>query len=191
MALYAGSTLLFWKSPNLPRIQVASPDGTPAVQAPFVNHGPSWDFSNPEVDQLVRELRQERAAIASRGKQLDILAARLQAEQAELRSATQAVHQLQRDFDLGVARVKESEVANLKRLARVYASMEPEGASAILKQLDEVTAVKVLSFMKEDQIGAVLSAIARSGEPDTRRVAILSERLRLLQSRTDPSKAKP
>ncbi|MGE3311695.1 MAG: MotE family protein [Limisphaerales bacterium] len=191
MTLYAGSTFMFWKSPKLPKVNVTGPDGTPIVQAPVVEHGPSWDFSNPEVDLLVRELRQERAAIAARSKQLDLLAARLQAEQAELRDATQAVHQLQRDFDLGVARVKESEAANLKRLARVYSTMEPDGASAILKQLDEVTVVKVLSFMKEDQIAAILTAIARTGDPDTRRVAVISERLRLLQARSDPSKARP
>lgn len=191
MLLYAGSTVLFWRSPQLPKIHVAPEGEEPVIKAPYVNHGPSWDFSNPEVDQLVRELRQERAAIAARSKQLDDLAARLKAEQAELQNATQAVHQLQRDFDLGVTRVKEEESTNLKRLARVYSTMEPDGASAILKQLDESTVVKVLSFMKEDQIAALLSTIARAGDPEAKRVALISERLRLLQSKSDTPKAKP
>lgn len=191
MLLYAGSTVFFWRDPQLPKMQPAPEGEEAAVRAPYVNHGPSWDFSNPEVDQLVRELRQERAAIAARAKQLDDLAARLKAEQAELQNATQAVHQLQRDFDLGVTRVKEDESANLKRLARVYSTMEPDGATLILKQLDESTVVKVLSFMKEDQIAALLTSLARAGEPEAKKVAIISERLRLLQSRPDNAKAKP
>jgi len=191
MLLYAGSTVFFWRDPQLPRMQAPADGEEPAIKAPYVNYGPSWDFSNPEVDQLVRELRQERAAIAARAKQLDDLAARLKAEQAELQNATQAVHQLQRDFDLGVTQVKADESTNLKRLARVYAAMEPEGASLILKQLDEVTVVKVLSFMKEDQIAALLTSLARAGEPEAIKVAIISERLRLLQSRPDNAKPKP
>jgi hypothetical protein len=129
MLLYAGSTFFFWSDP--PIFPKCSPvaEGRKPRPGTDVNHGPSWDFSNPEVDQLVRELRQERAAIAARAKQLDDLAARLKAEQAEFQNATQAVHQLQRDFDLGVTRVKEDESANLKRLARVYSTMEPDGAT--------------------------------------------------------------
>jgi hypothetical protein len=51
--------------------------------------------------------------------------------------------------------------------------------------------VKVLSFMKEDQIANLLTSLARAGENEAKRVATISERLRLLQSRPDNAKAKP
>ncbi|MBL9128879.1 MAG: hypothetical protein JNL97_14600 [Verrucomicrobiales bacterium] len=193
MLLYAGSTFFFWRAPDLPKPKVVvAEDGTIIPpKPPVVDHGPSWDFSNPEVEQLVRELRQERAAVAARSKQLDDLAARLKAEQLELLNATQAVYQLQRDFDLAVVRLKEDENANLKRLARVYSSMEPEGATAILKQLDESTVVKVLSFMKDEQVATLLGSLARAGDADAKRVATISERLRLLQAASATAKPKP
>ncbi len=192
MLLYAGSTLYFWQSPNLPRrVAVQALDHSTTAAQPIVDHGPSWDFTNPEVDQLVKELRQERAAMAERAKQLDELSERLKVEQAELQNATQAVHQLQRDFDLSIVRVKEDETVNLKRLAKVYSAMEPDGATLILKELDEITVVKVLSFMKEDQIAALLTSLARSGGEESKRVAAISERLRLIQARPANSKTKP
>lgn len=192
MLLYAGSTFFFWRAPDLPKPKMVAEDGSvPHPKAPIVDHGPSWDFSNPEVDQLVRELRQERAALAARTKQLDDLAARLKAEQAELQNATQAVHQLQRDFDRSIVRLKEDESANLKRLARVYSTMEPDGATAIFKQLDEATVVKVLSFMKDEQIANLMTSLARAGENEAKRVATISERLRLLQATNASPKAKP
>lgn len=191
MAVYAGSTFYFWRSPDLPSPKLDADGHPPPPKPVFVDHGPSWDFSNPEVDQLVRELRQERAAIAARAKQLDDLAARLKAEQTELHSATQMVHQLQRDFDQSIIRIKDDESTNLKRLAKVYSTMETDGALRILKELDEGTLVKVLSFMKDEQIATMLTGLARSGESEAKKVAAISERLRLLQSRSTNTKAKP
>ncbi len=193
LLLYAGSTFYFWQTPSLPvpARPAAFDPLNPTATAPRVEHGPSWEFSNPEVDLLVRELRQERAALAARAKQLDDLAARLQAEQAELQQATQAVFRLQQDFDRSVIRLQENETVNLKRLARVYGSMEPDGATAILKQLDEATIVKVMSFMKDDKIANLLTSLARAGDAEAKRVAVISERLRLLQSANASPKPRP
>lgn len=191
MLLYAGSTFFFWRTPDLPKVKKHASDPEAPGPVVVVDRGPSWEFSNPEVDQLVRELRHERAAIAARAKQLDDLAARLKVEQAELQSATQAVHQLQRDFDRSLIKVKDEESTNLKRLARVYATMEPDGATAILRELDESTVVKVLSFMKDDQIAMLMTSLARSGDVEAKRVAIISERLRLLQAAKNPQKSNP
>lgn len=193
LLLYAGSTFYFWQTPNLPvpARPAAFDPLNPTATAPRVENGPSWEFSNPEVDLLVRELRQERAALAARAKQLDDLAARLQAEQAELQQATQAVFRLQQDFDRSIIRLQENETVNLKRLARVYGSMEPDGATAILRQLDEATIVKVMSFMKDDKIANLLTSLARAGDAEAKRVAVISERLRLLQAANASAKPRP
>jgi flagellar motility protein MotE (MotC chaperone) len=140
---------------------------------------PSWEFSNPELDQLVSELTREKAALAERARQLDELAARLEAEKLELTTVTQTVHRLQRDLDDTLVRVAEEETANLKKLAKVYAAMSPDGAAGILKQLEQSSIVKIMLYMKEDETAPVLEALAGLGDAESKLAADISERLRI------------
>lgn len=140
--------------------------------------GTSWAFFNPELDQIISELKSEREGVATREKQLDELAARLRAERAELDEALKAIKKLQQQVDRDVYRIKEDEAANLKKLAKMYATMEPGGAARILRELDDVVVVKILALMKEPETGLILEAMSRLGEPETKRAAALSENLR-------------
>jgi flagellar motility protein MotE (MotC chaperone) len=141
--------------------------------------GPSWTFHNPEVNQLVTELKDERAALARRAKLLDDLEARLNAERQEICSATQTVYRLRTEFDSLVTRITDEEAVNLKKLARVYASMTPEGASRILKEMDDEQIVKILAIMKESESAPILESLGHGGKDETKRVALISNRLRL------------
>jgi flagellar motility protein MotE (MotC chaperone) len=160
-----------------------------ARTAATVNHDaprPSWEFSNPEMARLLTELQKEKESLGSRAKQLDELAARLAAERAEINVVTQAVHQMQMDFDRNLLRVVAEEQANLKRLAKTYAIMTPEGAAKIFKEMDDAQLVKIMAFMKEKETAIILEAMAQLGEAEVKRVALISERLRTLLFR-DPT----
>ena len=63
-----------------------------------------------------------------REQRLNELATRLDTERGEISNATLSVQQLQADFDKNVLRVKDEETANLKKLAKVYSAMTPDGA---------------------------------------------------------------
>jgi flagellar motility protein MotE (MotC chaperone) len=126
------------------------------------------------------ELRKQKETIALKEKELTDLAARLQAERAELSQMTQAVQRVQSEFDRNVARIQEQETTNLKRLAKLYSTMTPEGAAAVFKALDDSTLVKVLAHMKDADMAPVLEILARQGEADAKRVAAISEQLRML-----------
>jgi flagellar motility protein MotE (MotC chaperone) len=140
--------------------------------------GPSWEFFNPELDQLLGDLKNERLSLDSRQKQLDEFAARLRAERAELDDALRNIKKLQQQVDRDVFRIKEQEAPNLKKLAKMYAAMEPAGAARILRELDDVVLVKIFTLLKEPEAAAVLEALARLGEPETKRAALISEHLR-------------
>jgi flagellar motility protein MotE (MotC chaperone) len=140
--------------------------------------GPAWDFVNPELDRLVAELKAEKQALAERQQQLNELAERLDAERVEINVITQAVHRMRTDFDQHLVQVREEEVANLKRLAKVYASMSPEGAAGILKQMEDEQALKFMVFMKDAETGPLLEALAQMGEAEAKRAAVLTDRLR-------------
>jgi flagellar motility protein MotE (MotC chaperone) len=153
--------------------------------------GASWSFFNPELDQIVTELKSERDAVANKDKQLNELAARLRAERAELDEALKNIKRLQLQVDRDVYRIKEDEAANLKKLAKMYTSMEPAGAARILRELDDVIVVKILTLMKEAETGLILEAMARLGETETKRAAALSENLRAATTTKPPAKATP
>lgn len=176
--IYLTATVAFWKTPTLsPRARTASI---------AVGHGASWEFKNPEADQLVAELKEEKRSLDRRQATLNDLAARLEKEQAEVNDARQSVQLLQTNFDKSVLRVQESETANLKKLAKVYAAMTPESAAAIFADLDDVSVAKIMVFMKEADTAGILEALSKKGDAEAKRAANLSERLRLASSRGNP-----
>lgn len=179
--LFLASMLFFWKTPLPPAADRAPP------KTPF--QGPSWDFTNPEADQLMTELKSEKGALALRKQQLDELESRLNAQRQELADATNAVRKLQDDFDKSVVRVQEAEVPNLKRLAKVYGGMTPDSASTVMGQLDDTVIVKILSFMKDNETAAILETLAKKGPAEAKRAAAISEHVRLsVASNAPPAK---
>jgi flagellar motility protein MotE (MotC chaperone) len=170
--LYFLATVLFWQKP------VAAPVRH-KFEALVQAIGPSWDFNNPEADQLIAELRIEKKSVEQREQQLDDLATRLTTERAELAQVIQTVRQLQGDFDKAVLRVKDDETANLKKLAKVYAAMTPDSAATVMEQLDNEAIVKIMLFLKDAETAAILEEMAKKGGDAARRTAQISEQIRL------------
>lgn len=139
---------------------------------------PSWEFVNPELQRLVSELKEQKMALATKEQQLVQLDARLTAERAELNTVTQAVFRMQQDFDKKVLRVREEESVNLKRLAKMYGSMSPEGAAVILKQMEDDQVVRIMVFMRDAETGPMLESFARLGDTEAKRASAITERLR-------------
>lgn len=137
-----------------------------------------WERHDPEIDQLLQEVKTEKEALAKRAAELLELESRLAAERAEINQVTQRVAQLQLEFDQNIIRIKEQEAPNLKKMARLYTTMSPEGAAAIFRELDDQVVVKVMSFMKEDQSAPLLEAMASEGEAQAKRAASIAEALR-------------
>jgi len=137
-----------------------------------------WERHDPEVDQLVQEIKNEKELLTKRAAELKELEARLAAERAELNQVTQRVSQVQQEFDQNVIRVKEEETPNLKKLVKMYMTMSPEAASAIFRELDDEVIVKLLILMKEDQSAPLLEAMAQKGEEQAKRAASLAEAMR-------------
>jgi flagellar motility protein MotE (MotC chaperone) len=123
--------------------------------------GSFWQNHNPEIDQLLQEIRHEKEDLAKREAELRELATRLQAERAEINTVTQRVVQLQSEFDQNVIRVREEELPSLKKLAKLYTSMTPEAVLAIFKEMDDQTVAKILRSMKESETAPLLEGMAK------------------------------
>jgi flagellar motility protein MotE (MotC chaperone) len=180
VVVYAASTFAFWKTPKpVPRPMAA-------VVSAAVHNNDLSQYQNPEADQLVGELKEEKKRLDDREQQLNELAARLEAERGEISNSTASVQQLQADFDKNVLRIKEEEIANLKKLAKVYSAMTPDNAAVILADLDDTQIAKILVFMKEEDAAAVLESMAKKSDVAAKRTADLSERLRVAAFRNNP-----
>jgi flagellar motility protein MotE (MotC chaperone) len=180
IVVYLGATVAFWKTPKLPE-----PAAAPKMAMAAQTRGPSWDFINPEADQLISELQAEKKTLSKKEQDLADLTARLEAERAELKMVTQSVRQLQTDFDQNVLRISDEETANLKKLAKVYSGMEPASAAKVLEEMDDVAIVKIMVFMKDSETAVLLESFAKQGEPQAKRAALLSDRLRLASFRNN------
>jgi flagellar motility protein MotE (MotC chaperone) len=139
---------------------------------------PSWNFRNPEFDQLVNELRREKEALKVREQELKALEARLQSERQEISLITQSVVRLQKEFDQNVVRLKDEEVPSFRKLAKLHSTMSPEGAANLLREMPDEDVVKILAFMKVDEASAILDTLGRLGKTEAKRVAVLTEKMR-------------
>jgi flagellar motility protein MotE (MotC chaperone) len=173
---------------NIPKIQSAHEDGEGTTEFNPLKSTP-WDFNTPEIDHMIMELKKEKERLATRERELNELSARIQNERTELQMVTQEVSQLQYEFNQVVTYVKEQEAANQKKLAKTYSSMAPEDAALIMKQMDDGRIVRLLMFMNEEDTAKILSTLAKPGDADAKRAALLSERLRL--SVQAPATGKP
>ncbi len=181
--VYLGATVAFWKTPAAPLLSA------PAESAAHEKRmGPSWDFINPEADQLIAELKAEKKSLGKKEQELNDLMSRLQAERSELNVVTQSVRQLQLDFDQNVLRISEEETANLKKLAKVYADMDPANAAKILEEMDDTSIIKIMVFMKDVETAAIWEVLAKKGQPQAKRAALLSDRIRLASFRNSAAK---
>ena len=173
-ALYLGVTWHFL-SANLPDLRTAPP--APVIET--TSDPCELSVNQQELELLVQELKQEKELLAARAAELQELDLRLQADRQELSNVTATIQKMQKDFDQQVTRVREEESANLKKLAKTYAVMSPESAATVFQELDDAAVVKIMMFMKEAETAPILEQITRKGETEARRVANLTERLRL------------
>jgi flagellar motility protein MotE (MotC chaperone) len=143
---------------------------------------PSWKFRNPEIDQWVSQIHEERDALAVREQELKDWEARLKAESHEISIVTQTVTRTQADFDKRVLLFTDQQKDNVKKQLKVISDMSPDGASTMLNEMPDDEAARLLYALKPDVSGAILDAMSKSGGTAARRAAALTERLKDVMS---------
>lgn len=144
-----------------------------------------WDFWTIEIDNLSNELKEERARLRKQSELLDLRAARVTAEEKELAKVRGDIDHLRKEIADKVIEISADESKNIRTLSQTYANLTPRAAVAIFKEMDDTTAVKILSLMKAETVGPIFEEMAKSAGADgslARRAALLSEKLRLMKS---------
>jgi len=144
-----------------------------------------WDFWTVEIDNLASELKEEKARLKKQAEQLDRRAAQLDAEQQELEKVRANVEATRKEIGERVIAIAADEGKNLRALAQTYTNLTPRAAVAIIREMDDITVVKILSLMKPDVVAPIFEEMSRTPDKDgllARRAAVLSEKLRLMKS---------
>jgi flagellar motility protein MotE (MotC chaperone) len=168
--LYLATTVFVLNPAKFAGAQFLKPDYS-------ADDDPSWRFRNPEFNQWVAQIQSQKQGLDEREQRLNELQTRLNAELLEISTVTQTVAELQSNFDRNVIRFKAQEPDNIKRQAKLMSAMSPEGAIALLNQMPDDDAVKILFTMKTDEASLLLDALSKQGETQARRAAQLTQKL--------------
>jgi flagellar motility protein MotE (MotC chaperone) len=144
-----------------------------------------WDFWTIEIENLSNELKEERVRLKKQAESLDQRAARLAAEEKEFAKLRADVEALRKQISDRVVEISTDEAKNIRTLAQTYTNLTPRAAVAIFKEMDDSTAVKILSIMKADVVGPIFEEMSKPNGTDNslaRRAAQLSEKLRLMKA---------
>ena len=168
--LYLGTTLALVRPGKFAAAHLVPSDRSAADD-------PSWKFKNPDIDQWVAQMKDEKEAIALKEQQLNEWQTRLDAERQEISTVTQTVARLQSDFDKNVVRFRAQETDNVKHQAKLIAAMSPASAAAMFNEMADDDVVRILFIMKTDEASAILDTMSKPGKAEARRVAVLTARL--------------
>jgi flagellar motility protein MotE (MotC chaperone) len=173
---------MFWKAAlpliaatNISRAKAAE-EGKP--EAP-------WGFWTIEIENLASELKEEKAVVKKREEDLAQREERLNAERQELTKQRQQLESLRSEISNRVVTIQADETKNLKSLVATYSNLTPKATLTIFKEMDDTMVVKLLSLMKTDIVSPLFEEMSKQGAADptmAKRVAALSEKLRLLKS---------
>jgi flagellar motility protein MotE (MotC chaperone) len=173
---------LCWRA-AAPMLQLAAAARPKAAVAEDKSKG--WDFWTIEIENLGSELKEERSRLRKQAEALDQRAVRLANEGKELEKIRTDLDRMRREIGEKVIEITADEAKNIRSLAQTYGSLSPRAAVTIFREMDDVTAVKILSLMKADLVGPIFEEMTRTGGGDVplaRRAAVLSEKLRLMKS---------
>ncbi len=110
------------------------------------------------------ELEKEEEGLSKKRAELMVI-------QEEINNKITTLTQLRNEIMAEMAKKKIFEEKNIKHLIKAYSAMKPQKAATLIEKLDTTFAITLLSRMKGDAVGSILSFV------DTEKAARISERL--------------
>jgi flagellar motility protein MotE (MotC chaperone) len=114
---------------------------------------------SPAELRVLQSLGDRRTELDARERQIDTQLQLLAAAEAKLDARMKALEALKAEIDGLLGQADAREKAEVARLVKVYESMKPKDAAAVMSRLDDKVQVPVAAAMKERQLAAVLAAM--------------------------------
>ena len=117
----------------------------------------------------IADVRKQRTVLEDREKSLAGKTAQFDQERKSLAEIKKHMDEVEQRMKKSTIEMELSEQKNIKRLAKMWAQMEPTEVASLIKGLEIDTAVKVMATMQERQSAPILGAIAAA--PATEKLA--------------------
>ncbi|MCP5463107.1 MAG: hypothetical protein H7A34_08110 [bacterium] len=140
-----------------------------------------------EYSAMMDQLQDKSKLLQDKENELALQASRIKKLESELLATRSELEKIQRETQEQFSLLQESEKKNLKKLAKVYALMEPVQAAPILSALDDDTIINILTLMKERNAARLLGGFAAQNPEMQKRAALISEKMRSLATTTTSS----
>jgi len=124
-------------------------------------HNPGGENANSAVEEEIdlNFLLEKRAEIEKKEEELAKKRADLMAIQEDINNKIAKLTQLRNEIRAQMATKKTVQTQKLKHLIKAYSAMKPQKAASLIEKLDMTFAIELLSNMKGDVVGNILSFI--------------------------------
>lgn len=135
------------------------------------------------VDDLVKGLKEQIARNEEKAAELEREKEALSLRISQMAELEKRLQVLQEEVNQSIVQIRENEETNFKKLADMYAKMEPESASSLLQKAAPDRAAKIISLIPERQAAAILNAAVGEGDSGTEQAAQWADAMRRMSSR--------
>jgi flagellar motility protein MotE (MotC chaperone) len=168
--------------PAAPRPPAASaPAASQPAQAPPAAPAAEQDMLRPGERALLLQLRERRAALEAREQELQAREALAAAAERKIAARVEELTALQARLEEMENRRQQREEENWRGLVKLYETMKPRDAAAIMNDLDMPVLLAVVDRMREAKAAPILAAM----QPDRARL-LTAELAQLRQRGTAP-----
>ena len=189
--LYIGVTMFCIYNSIEEFTPVQKGDATEAEITPVLE-GPSWDYKNPELDALVRELESRKVKIEKKEEELRLWELQIKKDLRNLTSITNRLKNLQIEFERSASTLTENEEENIKRLLDLFKTLEPEQIGTILEPMADEKIAKIFRLLKPADVGPVVELwLSKGGENEKRIHDILKKYQGIIPEENLPEKELP
>ncbi|MBT3596527.1 MAG: hypothetical protein HN505_11185 [Verrucomicrobia bacterium] len=189
--LYIGVTMFYIYNSIEEFTPVQKGDATEVEITPVLE-GPSWDYKNPELDALVRELESRKEKIEKKEEELRLWELQINKDLGNLTSITNRLKNLQIEFERSASTLTENEEANIKRLLDLFKTLEPEQIGTILEPMADEKIAKIFRLLKPANVGPVVELwLSKGGENEKRIHDILRKYQGIIPEENLPEKELP
>lgn len=208
LGIATSAAVLFWRWPTIGE----KIESIPAIsKTRITTQSKDWDYYTGEVENLMKELQEERTAYEKKTKDLAAVEMRIETEKKELLRTREEllrlrgeIESMREELSSRTTEMQDIEKTNIRNLARTYSNMKPAEAVAIFIEMSDDNVAKLLAGMKNDVVAKILGEMAKTKDPKAEedspaaagaepatlapRAAAISEKLRLLK-KEQPSTA--
>jgi flagellar motility protein MotE (MotC chaperone) len=136
-----------------------------AVVRPRAGAAPAQDAQRAQgpgdVQSLLESLSRRQTVLEARERELAAREESLALYEKDVSAKVQRLEQVAESLKQEIGRVNAAADESAESLAKVYGTMKPAAAAPLLDQLDEATALRILTRMKEKQVGEILPLMSR------------------------------